>query len=445
MSFVENSAQQLCIYDTGYGLSEREKRFLSTSWAKYFADCIFPAIDERPYEVLYSTKASRPNTPVNVIIGALLLKELNGLTDEGIFHALLFDVRYRTALHTTSFEEQPMSDRTLSRFRAKCLSYQAETGIDLLHGTICSLAEKIAEMTGADRSLLRMDSLMIESNIRRYSRLELIYTCAADAVRKAAKTNELPEDLKHYLEPGDHNRTFYHRNADEENILREAAEAEKYLHEIGEQPETLRRVLSEQTETVEEEIQLRPKEELHSRILQSPHDTDATFRRKGHGDHIGYVANVVECRNDKSSVILDHQYEPNVYSDSRFLKDGIAKAQAAKEEITLVADGGYAGKENTETARKKNIRLITTNLTGRPNRAYKEYRSTEEFRKYARFRNGVETIPSILRRKYRIDHMPVRGRLATAFFFGCKIGAINITKFCIAMQGLGKCAIKPKE
>jgi hypothetical protein len=31
--------------------------------------------------VLYSDKPSRPNSPVNVIIGALILKEIFGLSD----------------------------------------------------------------------------------------------------------------------------------------------------------------------------------------------------------------------------------------------------------------------------------------------------------------------------------------------------------------------------
>lgn len=36
----------------------------------------FPAIDEERFSVLYSDKASRPNTPVNVIVGASIIKEL---------------------------------------------------------------------------------------------------------------------------------------------------------------------------------------------------------------------------------------------------------------------------------------------------------------------------------------------------------------------------------
>lgn len=35
----------------------------------------------------------------------------------------MLDPRYQYALHTTSFDEQPMSDKTLSRFRKRCYDY----------------------------------------------------------------------------------------------------------------------------------------------------------------------------------------------------------------------------------------------------------------------------------------------------------------------------------
>lgn len=98
---------------------------------KNFADKVFPAIDENIFSVLYSKKASRPNTPVNVIVGALILKEALNVTDDEIVEAMAFDIRYQYALHTTSFEEQPISDRTLSRFRARVLSYEIEHDVDL--------------------------------------------------------------------------------------------------------------------------------------------------------------------------------------------------------------------------------------------------------------------------------------------------------------------------
>ena len=161
MAFAANSTQQLSLNDSTFGLTERERSFLEKSWAKVFSEKIFPYISEEDFSVLYSNKASRPNTPVNVIIGALILKEALGVTDDEMVEGLMFDIRYQYALHTTSFEEQPLSDRTLSRFRARCLAYETETGIDLIHKCVTKLAKELSAFMGITPSMQRMDSLMI--------------------------------------------------------------------------------------------------------------------------------------------------------------------------------------------------------------------------------------------------------------------------------------------
>lgn len=58
-------------------------------------------------------------------------------------------------------------------------------------------------------------------------------------------------------------------------------------------------------------------------------------------------------------------------------------------------------------------------------------RTTDEFKAMSHFRNGVEAIPSFMRRLFDVDHMPVRGKLRTKFFFGCKIGGLNLLGFSI--------------
>ena len=56
------------------------QEYLENSWAHTFQKYIFPEINEEQFSVLYSdNKASRPNSPVNVIIGLLILKEILGL------------------------------------------------------------------------------------------------------------------------------------------------------------------------------------------------------------------------------------------------------------------------------------------------------------------------------------------------------------------------------
>lgn len=103
MAFVSNTNQQMSLADSTFHLTDRERKFLEKSWAKTFADKVFPAIDETIFSVLYSDKASRPNTPVNVIVGALILKEALGDTDDELVEALMFDIGYQYVLHTTNF------------------------------------------------------------------------------------------------------------------------------------------------------------------------------------------------------------------------------------------------------------------------------------------------------------------------------------------------------
>lgn len=94
MSFRENSSQQFSLFGAASNLTNREKKLLDKSWARYFAEKVFPAIDEKPFQVLYSNRPSRHNTPVNIIIGALIIKEIFRLTDEEIVETLPFDIRY---------------------------------------------------------------------------------------------------------------------------------------------------------------------------------------------------------------------------------------------------------------------------------------------------------------------------------------------------------------
>ena len=96
MSFRTNDYQQISLNDKLMNLTEREKKVLDKSWAKIFADEIFPAIDEERFSVLYSDKASRPNTPVNVIIGALIIKELFDYSDDEIVENLMLIYIFNT-------------------------------------------------------------------------------------------------------------------------------------------------------------------------------------------------------------------------------------------------------------------------------------------------------------------------------------------------------------
>ena len=118
--FCKNSFQQITMMDPLNTMPQYLKKILLKSWAHTFQEYIFPNIKEERFAVLYSDNhATRPNTPVNIIIGLLILKEIFGLPDEELIGSLQFKNRFKYALRTTSFEQQPVSINTLTNFRSR--------------------------------------------------------------------------------------------------------------------------------------------------------------------------------------------------------------------------------------------------------------------------------------------------------------------------------------
>jgi len=515
MSFKPNKIQQLTLGDSFLALNPRVQKFILNSWAKNFSEIVFPAINEARFAVLYSTDtANRPASPVNTVVGSLILKELFSLTDEELLASILCDVRFQFALHTTSLEEQPFSDRTFSRFRERLYHYEMETGVDLLREEMEALAQVFVKYLGIETSLKRMDSLMVSSSAKKMSRLEIVYTCVANMVKLIHRTGETDylQSLEHYLDAEDRNTMIYHRKTEEQSsrlqqVISDAARLMKILPQAYsefKEYQLLKRVLAEQSQSRDDgSLTPKDKKKITPSSLQNPSDPDATYRSKAGKSHKGYVGNVVETFGVNGAIITEFDYVNNSHSDSQFCKETINKLGPQEQPTTLLADGAYASTENKQLAQENNIELITTALLGKSpdivqakfeldmenkevlkcpigqmpyktryyeatglfrvsfNKAtclncplkdhcgikmqkksavvmisekmvqratYLEKISTEAYRELSKKRNGVEGIPSILRRRYNVDRIPVRGLLRSKLWFTLKIGAINVKR-----------------
>ena len=95
----------------------------------------------------------------------------------------MFHIRYQYALHTTSFQEQPVSKNSLTNFRAAVYKYNQEYGIDLVREEIESHAKEFSKILKIDGKTVRMDSLTISSSCRKLSRLEIIYSTIARLIK----------------------------------------------------------------------------------------------------------------------------------------------------------------------------------------------------------------------------------------------------------------------
>lgn len=383
--------------------------------------------------MLYNDKASRPNAPVNVIIGALIIKELFDYSDEEIVENLMLDLHLQYALHTTSFAEQPISDKTLSRFRKRCYDYKTLHGVDLYHDCVKDLSSKAAKIMKLNGRIRRMDSIMIESNIRFLSRMELIYTCISKlAVYLTKKEPDMiPEHLMPYADPNDYNRIFYHQSIENEK----------------------RRLKTKEDGT------------MNSSALQNPSDPDASYRNKSGKLYRGYAANLEETVGRNGSVVTDYQFDKNTHRQPFSSGSPFADGKIKRRNHSGYR-WGYDGQDNVALAKEKNVRLITTALIGKKapdaladfefnedgTRLLKcatghepisqRYVQSEEFSNLARLRNGVETIPANIRKNYHLDKLP-RGKQREKFFFGSKIAALNFRKLFGFRKGMGNYAKSP--
>ena len=266
----------------------------------------------------------------------------------------------------------------LIRFRKRCYDYESAYGVDLLHDCLTGLSGGIARLMDINPRIKHMDSMMIAANIRKLSRIELLYTCVSRLViyLHNNKKDDLLKGMEHYYDPDDYNKTFYYNTLNEtgDQINTILHDADKLLSLCGAEYDDvteyqlLVRCLSEQTVVEEASRRLRTKEDggFHSGMLQNPSDPDATYRVKAGKEYQGYAANIEETVGKNGSVITEYQYEQNNYSDSQFLKDSLARTEVQDETTTVVADGAYSGKENHDLAAEKNIQLVNTDLSGKP-------------------------------------------------------------------------------
>jgi len=522
----ENNFQQLSFDDILLNMPKYLKEFLKDSWADVFQKVIFPAIDEKRFSVLYSDKPSRPNSPVNVIIGALILKEIFQLSDKELLGSIYFDDRFQYALRLTSEEKPPISINTFSNFRRRVYEFEQETGRDLIKEEVESISNLIAKKLKIDNKKVRVDSFMVASSCRNLSRLELIYTVNRQMVKKLKQEDEdiIPNEFQQYLKDGHKKDTIYTTHDNEaESKLEFLLKHSKTLYDLilessldvykSQEFKNLKRLLNEQTKSDDKDDDnnnYTPKEndEIKPDSLQNPFDPDATYRFK-YSDNIGYTGNVVEVFDGKNSIIKHYDLKPNTYSDQKFSRDTIktlSKTTGKKDPLKMLIDGTYFSIELAKEAIAEGIKLIPGELTGRkPDenklnysnnfkvndqniitgcaeghkpfysdyddqkevftakflkenckncnlkekcrinfqkkantvRFNKRQYDTDKFRKkmdtkqyqqLANQRAGIEGLPSVFRRKYNVDYMPVMGLVRIKFYFSLKVLASNVKK-----------------
>lgn len=388
--FVPNNQPQLLSFETE--LNQKLRDALSNSKEKWFYHLIFSNIKEFNFRSLYSDQASRPNVPVNVLISALILKEQKGISYDELIEDITFDLRFKTALGLSTIDEMPFSRATLFNFQNRILAYEDKTGINLIEQVFDSLSAEQLKQLSIKADIQRTDSTLISSNIRKYSRVQLLIEVLIrlERILDESDIQHIGILLQDYLQTGSEKYIYGLKSGDLPRELEKLGQIYYAVHSRIHQ--NLRyqgkkdfvnfmRVYQEQFVIINQQLTPKENEQLNSGMLQSPDDPDATYRQKKDQHCRGYALNAIETANPENPIqlITDIAIAANNVDDSKILNDRLNIVKEKTPELKeLHTDGGFGSEDNDAKMDDLGITQVTTAVRGRESEIEKKIEKVDE-------------------------------------------------------------------
>ena len=336
----------------------------------------FSRIDEQSFAVLYSEKDSRPNVPVNVLVGLEALKAGFGWSDQELYENYCYDLQVRYALGYDRLGEGDFEIRSLYYFRERLSKYNAEQSINLLEKAFEQSTDAQIVDLKVRSGMQRMDSTQIASNIVSASRLRLLVEAVQRVERILSESDRarLSETFALYIKDsaGHYSYRVKGKQAQQEHLqkigqtiyalLQDLKSA--YAAELAYQ--VLERIFAENFNLLEAGPRAKENTEITSACLQSVDDLEATYRTKGTGHYKGYVANISETCDPENEIqlITKVQVAPNNVDDGQLLAEALPNLKERTSVESMLSDGGYGSEVSDEALQKQEVTLIQTAIRG---------------------------------------------------------------------------------
>jgi hypothetical protein len=357
-------------------LPETARKHLETSWAHVFYHEYFCKINETVFSVLYSDKHSRPNTPINILVGFETLKAGFGLSDERLYDHFMFDLKFRYALGLKDFDEGNFELRTIYNFRAALSAYEEEHEVNLIHKASEQITDEQLKQFQIKTGLQRMDSTMVQSNIRKMSRLQLLVEIIHRFFRMLSEKEQqehselfaryVKEDALHYC---------YRVKREEidgrlEQLGKDLSAMLEYFENVHGDETAYQhafRVFHEHFRFEQESLVVREGKELGGSTLQSPDDEQATFRTKSRESSRGYGVNITETCDQENGLQLISRVNvaPNTTDDQQFLAEDIENLKEREGIDEVYTDAGYTGEIAAKATAKHQVAQYVSAIKGR--------------------------------------------------------------------------------
>ena len=342
-----------------------------------FYQLVFCKISEKDFSVLYSNNCSRPNAPVNSLVASIILMYRNNWTTEELFDRIDFDLLTRTALGLDTLEETPFCSATFFNFQNRLLCHFSQTGHNLIERVFDGLAEQQLEILKIKTDIQRSDSFMAMSNIRSYSRTQLLIEMLIRLHRilSGEDQNRFNDILSPYIKQssGQYLYTLQRQQIPQEQeklgrLYHALYEALKERYKDSEVFGIFERVYTEHFTLIDDKITVKTGQELHGSTLQSPDDIDATYRKKRDRHYRGQSVNVTETAHpdNELNLITDVAVCSNNTDDSKILNERVGPIKEKTPDLNeLHTDGAYGSEDNDKKMEELEITHVQTAVRGR--------------------------------------------------------------------------------
>ena len=354
------------------------------SWHNIFRDNVLSHINEQIFSVLYCKDNGTPNASIRVLVAMMLLKEGQGWSDDQLFENCNYNLLVRSALGLLTLDDTVPVASTYYRFRSNIVNYNKEHDTDLFKECMQSITKSQMVEFNVSGKHIRMDSKLMGSNIAWYTRYELVHETLRLFIKERReyiyKRSLSKDDFKliESIEGESGDKVVYYSTKSEIDARFLALGNLMYrfirLFKIypGGQYDILKTVFNQQYSCKKKVVLALEKEKISADSIQSPHDPESHYRKKGDNKIKGNSINITETcdksteEEPKVNLITDVDVKPATASDCGFMQDAVENSQNMTMDTIekLYADGAYNSSENQEFCNDNDINLILTGLQG---------------------------------------------------------------------------------
>jgi hypothetical protein len=349
-----------------------------SAWHNLFRAQIVNRVDELLVKPLFDDSMGAPNASARVLIGMMTLKEGFGWSDCELFEQCRFNLLVRSALGLFNIDDSLPAESTYYLFRKRIHEYQLQKGIDLIELVFQQITRGQSLDYQVSGHSIRMDSKLIGSNIAWGTRYEIVHNTLSLFCRNIKESTpgnlktERRAQLREVIET--ESRKIVYR-LDREEVHKKLSALGVLIYKLLSLPaernnpnyRLLKRVFKEHFCLKGSQVELRPKEQIKAGGLQSPHDPDCTYRKKGNRGVKGYHTSVTEtCDKDSLNLIVDVLVKNASSSEQEFFQSATKAASEILDHTVkdVHADGAYQSPENIAHCKKNNLSYYFTGVQG---------------------------------------------------------------------------------